>query len=82
VKELNPQLQYFCDPVMGDNGKLYVPEAVGLALILMLTLNLIPNPNSLCVFEALVEVYKTEITLTLYVYLRLWWRFTRLKWSQ
>ena len=46
---------------MGDNGKLYVPEAVGLALILMLTLNLIPNPNSLCVFEALVEVYKTEM---------------------
>lgn len=31
VKELRikqPNLQYFCDPVLGDHGKLYVPEAL------------------------------------------------------
>ena len=22
----NPNLKYTCDPVMGDNGKLYVPK--------------------------------------------------------
>ena len=26
LKELNPSLVYVCDPVLGDNGKLYVPE--------------------------------------------------------
>eukprot|EP00940_MAST-03C_sp_MAST-3C-sp2_P000010 g10.t1 len=26
LKENAPRLQYFCDPVMGDNGKLYVPQ--------------------------------------------------------
>ena len=26
LKTVNPNLQYFCDPVLGDNGKLYVSE--------------------------------------------------------
>ncbi|KAF2905739.1 hypothetical protein ILUMI_00452 [Ignelater luminosus] len=26
LKEINPNLIYVCDPVMGDNGKMYVPE--------------------------------------------------------
>lgn len=26
LKDRSPSLLYFCDPVMGDNGKLYVPE--------------------------------------------------------
>eukprot|EP00041_Stephanoeca_diplocostata_P008116 m.116663 g.116663 ORF g.116663 m.116663 type:complete len:314 (-) comp17182_c0_seq2:264-1205(-) len=26
LKEINPSIQYVCDPVMGDNGKLYVPK--------------------------------------------------------
>ncbi|CAD7004805.1 pyridoxal kinase [Ceratitis capitata] len=26
LREINPQLIYVCDPVMGDNGKMYVPE--------------------------------------------------------
>ena len=26
LQELNPGLRYVCDPVMGDNGRMYVPE--------------------------------------------------------
>ena len=26
VKDQNPGLKYICDPVLGDNGKFYVPE--------------------------------------------------------
>lgn len=26
VREKNPHLKYICDPVLGDNGKFYVPE--------------------------------------------------------
>ncbi|CAL4068468.1 unnamed protein product [Meganyctiphanes norvegica] len=26
LKQINPNLIYVCDPVMGDNGKMYVPE--------------------------------------------------------
>lgn len=26
LKELNPGLSYVCDPVMGDNGRMYVPD--------------------------------------------------------
>lgn len=26
LREINPHLIYVCDPVMGDNGKMYVPE--------------------------------------------------------
>lgn len=26
VKKQNPELKYLCDPVLGDNGKFYVPE--------------------------------------------------------
>jgi pyridoxine kinase len=32
VKEKNPGALYVCDPVMGDSGGLYVPEATALAL--------------------------------------------------
>lgn len=28
LKEANPGLIYVCDPVMGDNGKMYVPESL------------------------------------------------------
>lgn len=28
LKKKNPNLIYVCDPVMGDNGKMYVPEAL------------------------------------------------------
>lgn len=28
LKSKNPNLIYVCDPVMGDNGKMYVPEAL------------------------------------------------------
>jgi pyridoxine kinase len=28
MRAANPDLVYFCDPVMGDNGKLYVPESL------------------------------------------------------
>ncbi|KAK9299317.1 hypothetical protein QLX08_007664 [Tetragonisca angustula] len=28
LKQKNPSLIYVCDPVMGDNGKIYVPEAL------------------------------------------------------
>ncbi|XP_011873022.1 PREDICTED: pyridoxal kinase [Vollenhovia emeryi] len=28
LKAKNPNLTYVCDPVMGDNGKMYVPEAL------------------------------------------------------
>ncbi|XP_029045685.1 pyridoxal kinase [Osmia bicornis bicornis] len=28
LKRKNPELIYVCDPVMGDNGKMYVPEAL------------------------------------------------------
>ena len=26
IQEKNPNLKYICDPVLGDNGKFYVPE--------------------------------------------------------
>ena len=26
VKEKSPEMKYICDPVMGDDGKFYVPE--------------------------------------------------------
>ena len=26
LREKNPDIIYVCDPVMGDNGKFYVPE--------------------------------------------------------
>lgn len=26
MREKNPNLKYICDPVLGDNGKFYVPE--------------------------------------------------------
>ena len=26
LREHNPEIKYYCDPVLGDNGKLYVPE--------------------------------------------------------
>ena len=26
VKEKSPDLKYVCDPVLGDDGKFYVPE--------------------------------------------------------
>lgn len=26
VKTQNPELKYICDPVLGDNGKFYVPQ--------------------------------------------------------
>jgi pyridoxine kinase len=28
AQEVNPQLKYTCDPVLGDGGKLYVPESL------------------------------------------------------
>ncbi|XP_014242769.2 pyridoxal kinase isoform X2 [Cimex lectularius] len=28
LRQINPNLVYVCDPVMGDNGKLYVPESL------------------------------------------------------
>lgn len=28
LKQANPALMYVCDPVMGDNGKLYVPQGL------------------------------------------------------
>lgn len=28
LREKNPKLNYVCDPVMGDNGKMYVPEDI------------------------------------------------------
>lgn len=28
LREKNPNLNYVCDPVMGDNGKMYVPEDI------------------------------------------------------
>uniref|UniRef100_A0A6M2DI70 Pyridoxal kinase n=1 Tax=Xenopsylla cheopis TaxID=163159 RepID=A0A6M2DI70_XENCH len=28
LREANPQLTYVCDPVLGDNGKMYVPESL------------------------------------------------------
>ena len=28
VNAINPSLKYVCDPVLGDNGKLYVPAAL------------------------------------------------------
>ncbi|CAH0691874.1 unnamed protein product [Spodoptera exigua] len=28
LKEKNPNLNYVCDPVMGDNGRMYVPEDI------------------------------------------------------
>lgn len=28
LKSKNPNLTYVCDPVMGDNGKMYVPETL------------------------------------------------------
>jgi len=28
LKKVNPNLIYVCDPVMGDNGKMYVPESL------------------------------------------------------
>ncbi|XP_047533513.1 pyridoxal kinase [Vanessa atalanta] len=28
LRQKNPNLIYVCDPVMGDNGKMYVPEAI------------------------------------------------------
>lgn len=28
LRELNPRLQYVCDPVMGDNGQMYCPPAL------------------------------------------------------
>jgi len=28
LKEKNPHVAYFCDPVLGDNGKLYVPASL------------------------------------------------------
>uniref|UniRef100_A0A0A9W6A3 Pyridoxal kinase n=1 Tax=Lygus hesperus TaxID=30085 RepID=A0A0A9W6A3_LYGHE len=28
LKSINPKLRYVCDPVMGDDGKMYVPESL------------------------------------------------------
>ena len=29
LRQHNPDLVYVCDPVLGDNGKMYVPRAAG-----------------------------------------------------
>ncbi len=46
VKEKNPDLVYICDPVLGDNGKLYVPaELVGLFRDVIVPKASIVTPN-------------------------------------
>jgi pyridoxine kinase len=50
LKMLNPQLVYVCDPVLGDNGKLYVPaELVGIYRDEVVPLATMLTPNQ---FEA------------------------------
>ncbi|PSN32051.1 Pyridoxal kinase [Blattella germanica] len=50
LRKINPNLIYVCDPVMGDNGKLYVPEElVGIYRDTILPLADIITPNQ---FEA------------------------------
>ena len=50
VKEKNPSLKYFCDPVLGDNGKLYAPaELIGLYRDLIIPKAFLVCPNQ---FEA------------------------------
>lgn len=46
LKERNPNLIYVCDPVMGDNGKLYVPkELIPIYKDIILPLATIVTPN-------------------------------------
>jgi len=46
IKELNPEMKFFCDPVMGDGGKLYVPEAfVSIYREMLLPLAYVVFPN-------------------------------------
>lgn len=46
LKQLNPDLVYVCDPVLGDNGKLYVPEElVGLYKSKIIPIADIVTPN-------------------------------------
>jgi pyridoxine kinase len=33
VREANPEALYMCDPVIGDAGGLYVPEALARAML-------------------------------------------------
>ncbi|KAJ9595624.1 hypothetical protein L9F63_013176 [Diploptera punctata] len=50
LRKINPNLVYVCDPVLGDNGKLYVPEElVGIYRNTILPLADIITPNQ---FEA------------------------------
>eukprot|EP00053_Salpingoeca_punica_P007285 m.66932 g.66932 ORF g.66932 m.66932 type:complete len:296 (-) comp14084_c0_seq3:226-1113(-) len=46
LKEINPDLIYVCDPVMGDHGKLYVPqESVEVYKSELLSLATVVKPN-------------------------------------
>jgi hypothetical protein len=47
IKSHNPQVRYVCDPVLGDNGKYYVPPA----LVDIFRTTVIPRSVSLLVFS-------------------------------
>ena len=47
LKSINPSVRYVCDPVLGDNGKLYVPpELVDLYRTKIVPLSYMVTPNS------------------------------------
>eukprot|EP01060_Flectonema_neradi_P006172 TRINITY_DN14134_c0_g1_i1.p1 TRINITY_DN14134_c0_g1~~TRINITY_DN14134_c0_g1_i1.p1 ORF type:complete len:316 (+),score=58.74 TRINITY_DN14134_c0_g1_i1:36-950(+) len=49
LQEINPSLQYTCDPVLGDNGKLYVSEEMVPHLRDLVKMSNLATPNQ---FEA------------------------------
>jgi len=61
LKQINPDLVYVCDPVLGDNGKLYVPEElVGVYKESVVPLANIITPNQFEVEQLTGCVIKTE----------------------
>ena len=49
LRSANPDLIYVCDPVLGDNGKMYVPKEMIQLFRVALTLRTICTQLTLCV---------------------------------
>ncbi|RHY00892.1 hypothetical protein DYB25_014330, partial [Aphanomyces astaci] len=54
LRRQNPSSLYVCDPVMGDDGKLYVPPELGTSIIVSLSMLIFSHPCA-------VDIYRDEV---------------------
>ncbi|RHY03426.1 hypothetical protein DYB25_011031, partial [Aphanomyces astaci] len=54
LRRQNPSSLYVCDPVMGDDGKLYVPPELGTSIIVSLSMLTFSHPCA-------VDIYRDEV---------------------